>query len=164
MFTLATIGLVSRFLSRLPALKGSGFSWDDWTILICWILLIPSDVILTIMADTGLGQDIWMLTDPNYQITKILYLFYVSEYTYVVSVALVKVSILLLYLRMWGEERAGSTWFRTACFVLIGLLTAFTAICMVVLGLQCQPVSFSWTRWDGQHEYVVALLLVDEQH
>ncbi|KAF2172692.1 hypothetical protein M409DRAFT_16653 [Zasmidium cellare ATCC 36951] len=81
MFTLATIGLISRFLSRLPALNGSGFGWDDWTILLCWILLIPSDGILTSMADTGLGQDIWILSDPNHQITKILYLFYVSEYT-----------------------------------------------------------------------------------
>lgn len=97
---------------------------------------------------------IWMLSDPNHQITKILYLFYVSEYTYVVSVALVKISILLLYLRMWPEERAGSTWFRKACFVLIALLSVFTAICIIVLGVQCHPISFSWTRWDGQHQYV----------
>lgn len=154
MFTLATIGLISRFLSRLPAMRGSGFGWDDWTILLCWILLIPSDGILTSMADTGLGQDIWMLDDPSEQITKILYLFYVSEYTYVVSVALVKISILLLYLRMWPEERAESTWFRKSCFIFIGLLSTFTAICLIVLGVQCHPISFSWTRWDGQHEYV----------
>ncbi|KAK4502011.1 hypothetical protein PRZ48_007822 [Zasmidium cellare] len=152
MFTLATIGLISRFVSRLPALNGSGFGWDDWTILLCWILLIPSDGILTSMADTGLGQDIWMLSDPNYQITKILYLFYVSEYTYVVSVALVKISILLLYLRMWPEERADSTWFRKACFILIAILATFTAICIIVLGVQCHPISFSWTKWDGQHQ------------
>lgn len=153
MFTLATIGLISRFVSRLPALKGSGFGWDDWTILLCWILLIPSDVILNVMADTGLGQDIWMLSDPNYQITKVLYLFYVSEYTYVLSVALVKISIILLYLRMWPEARAEATWFRISCFTLVGILASFTAILTVVLGLQCQPISFSWTRWDGQHEY-----------
>ncbi|KXS98386.1 hypothetical protein AC578_4644 [Pseudocercospora eumusae] len=153
MFAAATIGVAARIVSRMERFKGSGFGWDDYTIITCWIMLIPSDIVLDVMIQTGLGQDIWMLPNPDYQITKILYNFYVSEYTYVVEIALVKISILLLYLRMWPESRGRSSlWFRRSCYILMVLLGFFTFICLVVLGLQCQPISFSWTRWDGQHE------------
>lgn len=152
MFSIAAIGIFARFLSRTPAFNGSGFGWDDWTILVCWIILIPSDVVLDVMTRSGLGQDIWMLPNPSHQITKILYDFYISEYTYVLEIALVKISILLLYLRMWPESRGQSRWFRRSCYTVMALLIFFTFICMLVLGLQCQPLSYSWTRWDGQHE------------
>lgn len=141
MFTLATICVIARLASRLPSLNGTGYGWDDWTILLSWCVLIPSDIILDMMTHIGLGQDIWMVDDPRKNITGILYWFYVSEYTYVVLLSTTKISILLLYLRMWPD--AGSTpgprWFRRSCQVLIGVLAAYAVILIVVLGLQCQP-------------------------
>ena len=50
---------------------GKGYGWDDWTILLCLIVLIPQNILLTIMLDLGLGKDMWMLEPP--QITGVLF-------------------------------------------------------------------------------------------
>ncbi|CAK3923890.1 hypothetical protein AC579_1996 [Lecanosticta acicola] len=152
-FTLATICLIARMLSRLPALGGKGYGWDDRVIVFSWCVLIPSDIILDMMTHVGLGQDIWMVENPEQNITAILFWFYVSEYTYIVSLSSTKISILLLYLRMWPD--AGSTpghrWFHRCCILLIGVLFMYAALVLVVLGLECQPIDYAWTRWDGTH-------------
>ncbi|KAI5361336.1 putative extracellular membrane protein, CFEM [Septoria linicola] len=152
MFALATFGTFARVFSRMRRFGGTGFGWDDYTILLGWLILIPSDAILDVMVTEGLGQDIWMLPDPNYQISEILKLFYVSEWTYIIELTVTKVSILLLYLRMWPETRPDSRWFRRSCLLLIGIMTLFVLLCMVVLGLGCQPLEFFWLRWDGIHQ------------
>ncbi|EME42562.1 hypothetical protein DOTSEDRAFT_54896 [Dothistroma septosporum NZE10] len=151
-FSIATFGILARALSRMPALSGTGYGWDDLVILVSWLVLIPSDVTLNHMVDLGLGQDIWMIVDPS-NITAVLYWFYVSEFTYVALQSSIKIAILFLYLRMWPYTGAPDEpgWFRTSCKILIVVLTVHAGILFTALSLQCQPFSFSWLRWDGQH-------------
>ncbi|KAK4613817.1 hypothetical protein CLAFUW4_09249 [Fulvia fulva] len=152
-FSVAGFGILARGLSRMESLSGTGYGWDDLVILISFLILIPSDAILHHMVDLGLGQDIWMVAKNPDDISMILYWFYISEFTYVALQSSTKIAILLLYLRMWPYTGASDEprWFRTSCKVLIVILMAYAALLIVVLGLQCQPISFSWLKWDGMH-------------
>lgn len=69
-FALAVIAVICRAIARLPQLGGS-FAWDDFTIFGCMLALAPAAIIGQLMLNSGLGQDIWMLTPQ--QITKMLH-------------------------------------------------------------------------------------------
>lgn len=62
MFVIATLLVLCRFLSRTPVLGGQGYSWDDWTVLFCYVLLVPTDVTAEIEVQNGLGMDMFMLS------------------------------------------------------------------------------------------------------
>lgn len=62
MFTVATLFVIGRFLSRMPRLGGSGYSWDDWTVLFCYALLVPTDLSCEFEVQNGLGMDMYMLS------------------------------------------------------------------------------------------------------
>lgn len=62
LFTVASLFVFGRFISRMPSLGGSGYSWDDWTVLVCYVLLIPTDVSAEIEVRHGLGMDMYLLT------------------------------------------------------------------------------------------------------
>ena len=146
LFSVAVMAVVLRLLARANMLGGEGLWWDDWTILLCLALLIPLNTLLARMLDLGLGKDIWMLKPQG--ITNVLFYFWVEEFVYVAIVLLTKVSILLLYLRLFPETER---WFRLACFALIGiLLLTFVPIYSVVVW-QCHPVDYAWLKWDGTH-------------
>ncbi|KAK4620088.1 hypothetical protein CLAFUW4_11395 [Fulvia fulva] len=140
LFSLALFSVLARLLSRLQRLGGSGFGHDDWTILLGLLLLIPLNVILHFMALDGLGKDIWMVM-PG-QITNILYLFWVEEFLYTFILAVTRISILLLYLRMWPDTESRK--FRNACIGLIVLLSVYAVTMNVVLAASCSPVSYAW--------------------
>ncbi|CAK4031936.1 Hypothetical predicted protein [Lecanosticta acicola] len=148
LFGIAAAAVVARLLSRLPFVGGSGFGWDDYTILLSLALLVPLDVLLHLMTLHGLGQDIWMVPPSN--ITTVLYYFWIDEFLYTFILATTKISILLLYIRMWPDT--DSQKFRNACLTLIVILATYSITMNVVLAAGCAPISYSWTRWDGQHK------------
>jgi hypothetical protein len=74
-FGAAIVAVACRGVARLPQLGGS-FSWDDYTIFACLLVLVPAAVLGQMMINNGLGQDIWMLS-PS-QITNVLFVSFVS--------------------------------------------------------------------------------------
>lgn len=105
------------------------------------------DTVLHFMTTHGLGRDIWLLSPED--VTRVLYYFWIDEFLYTFILAITKISILLLYLRMWPDTESQK--FRNACLTLIVLLVLYGITMNLVLALGCRPVSFSWTRWDGMH-------------
>ncbi|KZL75391.1 CFEM domain-containing protein [Colletotrichum tofieldiae] len=101
-------------------------------------------VVESLLVGLGLGKDIWSVPPEN--ITKILLLFFVEELLYAFVVAVTKLSILLFYLRLFNEP-----WFRTFCYIMLGLTTVYGLEQMLAIALICTPISYNWTRWDGQH-------------
>ena len=49
----------------MPLLGGSGYSWDDFTVIFCYALLVPTDVTAEIEVQNGLGMDMYMLSMDN---------------------------------------------------------------------------------------------------
>lgn len=92
----------------------------------------------------GLGRDIWTL-DP-WRISEFLKVFFVFEVLYTLTLGLIKTSILFLYLRLFPDPKFRRTVWATQAFnfLMVG--------CFIISDfLQCQPISFFWQSWDGEH-------------
>lgn len=144
MYAAAVISVVARFVFRNPYLRGAGYGWDDWAILASFILLTPLNTVIHSMTSAGLGRDIWTLEPKN--ITTLLHEFWIEAILYTILMSLVKVSILLLYLRIWTSGHSWSATFRRTCFILIGINLAFGIALGATVIFECKPISYAWTR------------------
>lgn len=121
-------------------------SLDDWFIVITFLSGLPSTIVNTaLVIPSGLGKDIWTLTST--QITNFGMYFFIMATLYFLQVTLLKMSLLFFYLRIFPDKMVkrllwGTIWFNTGFGLFFVFLTIF----------QCQPVSFYWTKWDGEHE------------
>lgn len=123
----------------------SEFGLDDYFIAITLAVGIPSSV-LTVhgLTSNGLGRDIWTVTFE--QITDFIRVFYVIEILYFAEVALLKLSLLFFYLRIFpGAKIRKLIWGTIAFDILFGVVFVFVGI------FQCQPINFYWENWDGEH-------------
>ncbi|KAH6854782.1 CFEM domain-containing protein [Chaetomium sp. MPI-CAGE-AT-0009] len=119
---------------------------DDYVVALLVAFAIPSIIIIHVgLAPNGVGRDIWALTPDH--ITTFLFYFYLMAMLYFVQVMLVKVCMLLFYLRIFPSPTVRRLLWGTLIFnVLFGIIFFFVAI------FQCAPVSYFWNGWDGEHE------------
>jgi hypothetical protein len=87
----------------------------------------------------------WTLKD--WQITNVLFYYYLGEVFYVVALGISKISILFFYLRVFPAKE-----FRLLTYGIMGLSAAYTIAFLFATVFQCLPVSLAWTQWDGLHE------------
>ncbi|ROT43748.1 CFEM domain-containing protein [Sodiomyces alkalinus F11] len=141
----AAIFLVIRFVYKI-FMAHVELGMDDWIILAAAISMIPSAVITVHgSAANGLGRDIWTL-EPE-QITKVLMYFYCMAFLYFAQVALVKLSIISFFMRIFPARETQRLLWGTFIFTTVyGAAFVLTAI------FQCWPVHYFWTKWDGLHE------------
>jgi hypothetical protein len=124
----------------------SEFGLDDYFIAFTLAAGIPSSV-LTVhgLTSNGLGRDIWTVSFE--QITNFIHVFYIMEILYFLQVALLKLSLLFFYLRIFpGTKICKLIWGTIAFDVLFGAVFVFVSI------FQCRPVSLYWKNWDGEHQ------------
>jgi hypothetical protein len=127
--------LYSKFFTH------SEFGNDDYFIAITLAAGIPSSI-LTVhgLTSNGLGKDIWAVSFE--QITNFIHVFYVMEILYFAQVALLKLSLLFFYLRIFpGPKIRKLLWGTVAFDVLFGVMFVFVGI------FQCRPISFYWKNW-----------------
>lgn len=92
-------------------------------------------------------------------------LMWADEILYVFGLGMVKISLLLTYLRFFSSDR-----FRQVTYIVIGLNAAFIIVFFIVVMCQCKPMSYIWyalsraivassmadehsrNQWDGEHE------------
>ncbi|EKG11954.1 hypothetical protein MPH_10998 [Macrophomina phaseolina MS6] len=107
--------------------------------------MIPLSALSVVLADSGLGRDMWTVTPKD--ITHILYIYYFDESLYITSLSLVKISICCFYLRIFPERR-----FRNIVYFTIFCCAAYAIAFVVAVSLQCKPINYAWKHWDGEHE------------
>lgn len=139
--------VIGRMIFRNPCLQGSGYGPDDWMIVVSLGVLTPIVAFVGEMSRRGLGQDIWML-EPA-EISRILHLFWLCEILYSVLMATTKISILLLYLRIWQAGEPRNRNFRFICYILISFMCCFALAFGLAFGFSCAPIKYAWERWDG---------------
>ena len=66
---------------------------------------------------------------------------YICEFLYLLTIGLVKVSILFFYLRVFPKKS-----FRLLCWLMIGFCASSVLVFVLVTIFQCQPVSFAWNN------------------
>lgn len=73
--------------------------------------------------------------------------FWIEEILYITCIAVIKASVLLLYLRAFPVE-----WMTTASRILLGFTACWGVAYMIAQIFQCSPVSYMWKQWDDEHE------------
>ncbi|SMQ53369.1 unnamed protein product [Zymoseptoria tritici ST99CH_3D7] len=147
---IATLGFLLRILAKLPLPWGlyplQPLWWDDAVLVVAMILfVIPGSALGIVLVNTGLGSSIW--TIPFENITKILHIYYFEGTMYLTGLSFIRISMLLTYLRIFP----GAV-FRQMAFLSIGLNVVCAVVFFLLSTFQCVPVSYSWHRWDGEHE------------
>ncbi|KAJ5382533.1 hypothetical protein N7517_000444 [Penicillium concentricum] len=126
-----------RLWSR--AKSKSGLGWDDWTILASSIFAVIVMAFMLGSCAYGFGQHIANLTAPHKIMT--LKLFFVSQAFYKLTMNMTKMSILLLYLRIFIQR-----WFRITCYVLLVIITSYMVAAFFASVFQCTPVARAWDK------------------
>ncbi|KAL4869863.1 hypothetical protein BDV12DRAFT_70191 [Aspergillus spectabilis] len=139
---LSTLAVTLRIAGRLI---GSKLGLDDAVALLSLAVVVAITTIGFIYSHLGLGKDIWFV--PFNDITHILHLYFVEEALYITSIALSKISMLLLYLRLFPDET-----FRLASKFALAITTAWGLAILFTNIFSCQPLDYFWHMWDGEHE------------
>ncbi|KAL3485491.1 hypothetical protein BJX62DRAFT_38238 [Aspergillus germanicus] len=139
---LSSIAVTLRITGRLI---GSRLGLDDAVIVLSLATTLSISIIGLVFTHLGLGRDIWFL--PFHDITKILHLYYFEEMLYIASIALTKVSMLLLFLRLFPDEN-----FRRATYIVLAFTICWGLGIFFANVFSCQPISYFWHMWDGEHE------------
>ncbi|CAI7676271.1 unnamed protein product [Penicillium palitans] len=141
----ALIAFILRMLARLSCCGGI-FGADDWTMILTMLFLIPLSALSVVLANAGLGKDMWTLPFDN--ITHILYVYFWDELLYLSILPLTKISICCFYLRIFPDRK-----FRTATYVAIALNVSYWIAFILISVFQCRPLPGAWHRWYEEENY-----------
>ena len=98
-----------------------------------------------IATNNGLGQHLLAVleADPTgAMLVREGQAYFSTELLWTVAVFLVKISILLLYVRIFGRLR----WMRVSCWIMGAYTTAWAIMVVVVCFTQCQPLALIWDK------------------
>ncbi|WZH50398.1 CFEM domain-containing protein [Fusarium acuminatum] len=123
----------------------SDFGLDDLFTVLSFCCCVPS-VAMTIQgtASHGLGRDIWTLDFDG--ITAFGFFFYLVGVFYFPLVSLLKMAVLFFYLRIFLGLAHKLLWGTIIFNAVYGIIFTFLGV------FQCTPISYFWTKWDGEHE------------
>ncbi|KXJ85681.1 hypothetical protein Micbo1qcDRAFT_106190, partial [Microdochium bolleyi] len=116
-----------------------GLGFDDWAILGMILVCIPSAALNIKLGQYGMGKDIWTLTPT--QITNFAFTFYLTTFLYFAEVAILKLSLLFFYLRIFPDPGFRRLlWATVVISCLFGLAFILAAI------FQCTPLNYAWEQ------------------
>jgi len=136
-----TIFVALRFYSQRIARAPIGL--DDVLIPFAWFAHIGLCILgITMVRDAGVGRHLAYNQRKNpTTLTAWAKSLYALEWLYLASVALPKISILLLYLRIFVDRS-----FRIATHILIWVLIANWIAFLIASSLQCTPFEYQWNK------------------
>lgn len=118
--------------------------YDDYSVLAALIAGVPSVVIIDrAIVPNGLGRDVWTVSFE--QITNFVRYLYALEILYFIQIALLKLTLLFFFLRIFPKPIIRRILWATIAFNCLNGL-AFTLVAI----FQCRPISFYWTKWDKE--------------
>lgn len=117
---------------------------DDYFVLATLLVGVPGSVLnVRGLAAYGIGRDVWTL--PYTYITDFTRVLYVMEILYFAEVALLKLSLLFFYKRIFPKNIIQRLLWATIIFDGV-----FGIVFVIVAIFQCRPVSYYWSGWDGE--------------
>ncbi|KAI9792578.1 MAG: hypothetical protein M1816_002098 [Peltula sp. TS41687] len=136
--TIATLFLAVRMYVKLRITRSPG--WDDYTIVLAWITSIAYSGVGLAQLQYGLGVHGWNVPLPD--IIKWRQLSNVEQTMYPMLIFVLKLSILLLYRRIFAPSR------RTKVFigVIVAFLFFFYLSNMIVKIFSCTPRKLIWDK------------------
>ncbi|KIL86296.1 hypothetical protein FAVG1_10694 [Fusarium avenaceum] len=144
----AAFFLAIRVVSKITG----PFSWgaDDTLLALSSVLVVSLSISTLKMIHWGLGRNIWVLTE--HQITTFFKFLVVNEFSYLLSLSLIKASILLFFLRIFQDTK-----FRKAAWWTLGYIAFSTALFTVLASITRVPFSLFWEGWKNKSTQGVVL-------
>ncbi|KAH7174854.1 uncharacterized protein B0J16DRAFT_349281 [Fusarium flagelliforme] len=118
---------------------------DDYLIIPAAILTAVQTICMSLMTWVGLGHDIWTISEET--TTRFFIYLLVVEFTYVLSLCLIKLSILFFFLRIFPDP----TFIKIIRWT-IGFTILTTTVILILACLQSAPTEPSQEGWDGAPE------------
>ncbi|KAL8707500.1 MAG: hypothetical protein Q9220_007490 [cf. Caloplaca sp. 1 TL-2023] len=136
---ITTILISIRLYTKARILRSVG--WDDWTSLAAWVGLIVYGAILFRGDHYGSGRHMWNVTVHDF----IYYAVWanVSQFFYPIVILTSKVSILLLYLRVFAPARM--TWLLIHAVLWVNVIAYLAGFFAEIF--QCRPREKIWKPW-----------------
>lgn len=72
--------------------------------------------------------------------------FWIGEFVYFPPICLTKISILLLYYRLFGSTSRAFQW---QCGIVIAITALFGISSIIGTGCLCSPINYIWKGWAG---------------
>ncbi|KAI1276532.1 hypothetical protein F5Y07DRAFT_366180 [Xylaria sp. FL0933] len=141
-FILALIVIFLRAAARI--VSQAKFWYDDYFNFAAFVVATVYTLTDVHLASQGLGVDIWAVPQDN--ITYIFINILTGCVLYATSRTLMRISILLFYLRIFDTTCAKNVIKWTLTFI-----TFFYPAVLFPIIFQCSPVNYLWLRWDGTH-------------
>ena len=139
LIVVTTIFISLRLVSR--RVSGAGFWWDDILVVLAWLasILLPITGLVTVRV-SGYGKHIWVATEnPQLATERFLQSLFAAEICWTVATSVVKFSILAFYRRIFPIKQLWTT-----CLALGAVVATMLVACIIVIGLQCRPLSSFW--------------------
>jgi hypothetical protein len=142
--TLSGVLVLVRILSKFYL--HSDFGADDYLVVITFLSGVPTSV-MTVhgLTSNGLGKDIW--TNTPKQITDFIHNFYAAGLIYFAQVALLKLSLLTFYSRIFPGPKIKWVIWGTSLVVFV-----YGAVFVLIGTFQCHPIDYYWKSWDQEHK------------
>ncbi|RAH48652.1 uncharacterized protein BO95DRAFT_356498 [Aspergillus brunneoviolaceus CBS 621.78] len=137
MTALGLLFVILRLLARWK--KGLSVGPDDYTILLSMVFLCAICGLNLAMIHYGMGRHADAL--PTENVIKISKLLVVYECVYCTTVGIIKVSILLMYARIFPTRN-----FRIASLVLGSIAVCWVMAIICVSVFQCAPIAKAWDQ------------------
>jgi hypothetical protein len=124
----------------------STIKWDDICIMLTTAIIISVAIYNNVrLQENGLGKDIWILGADD--LTAFGRWFYIMQILYFSAIALLKLAILIFFLRIFQYTPIKIPIILTIIFsALYGIAFVITAVFI------CTPISYYWTKWDEEHD------------
>ncbi|EKG17225.1 hypothetical protein MPH_05560 [Macrophomina phaseolina MS6] len=134
---LAWVAVFFRLYARVKLTRAA--SWDDLLVVLAAVSVTTGTVFVGILPDYGLGHHVLSLTLGTY--TDYLHLFWAATISYFCSTTLIKVSLLVQYLRLF--ERRSNIYLLI--IALTAIISAWGITFVFLLVFSCSPVKKFWS-------------------
>jgi hypothetical protein len=137
--------VLMRLTQKLFTRVESRMALDDYLIFATLLVGQPSTILIDRgLIPNGLGRDVWTMSFD--QVTAFGKYFYWVEICYFAQLSVLKLSFLFFYKRIFPGRTIQKIIIATIIFsVLYGIVFVIVAV------FQCRPISYYWTKWDGEH-------------
>ncbi|KAH8730153.1 hypothetical protein GQ44DRAFT_823495 [Phaeosphaeriaceae sp. PMI808] len=137
--------VLAVILRTIDVLVDGQFGWDDACTLAAGIWVIPMNAVQFPIGPAGFGRDAW--TVPFENLVLIQKMVWLTQIFYWPTTALTKLAFLLLYLRIFPQEKL-----RKYIYTTMALTFCYWAFFQFSNIFYCRPMTMVWEGWDGEHE------------